>query len=79
MWNNGTPAQTKVLAINDKDRTCYYYNVHRGGLPLQVMKVKLTLSPFYPTVYDSNGTTYINGTTSTASYYTDGLAAGTYY
>ncbi len=91
---NGTPAQAKVLPLNGKKtgHIGYYYTVHRDTVDWYKFtttgdgKVKLTMTPangqyVYWQLYDNNGTTYLNGTytSATASYYTDGLAAGTYY
>ncbi len=91
---DGTVAQAKVLPLNGKKtgHIDYYYNVHRDTIDWYKFTttgdglVKLTMASangqnVYWQLYDNNGTTYINGTytAGTASYYTDGLAAGTYY
>jgi len=91
---NGTPAQAKILPLNGKKtgHIDYYYNVHRDSVDWYKFtttgdgRVKLTLAVangqyVYWQLYDNNATTQLNisYTAGTASYNTDGLAAGTYY
>lgn len=91
---NGTFAQAVSLDVNASatGHIGFYFNHVRDSIDwYQVTtafdgKLKLTLNVangqyVYWQLFDGNGTTYLNGiyTSTTNTFYTDGLAAGNYY